>query len=453
MSKVFVAGATGVLGKRAVRELAAAGHDVTGVARSEEKAALLRSLGANPVNVDLFDTAAVKDAVAGHDVVCNLATHIPPTMKMAIPGAWDENHRIRSEASRNLVDAALAAGAQRYIQEAVCFLYGDHGDEWIDEDTPLDVPKIGRSMLDAEGQARRFTEAGGVGIVLRFGGFYGPDATQTEDFVRMARNHLAPMAGSKNGYMPMIQLDDAGAAVFAALRAPAGVYNVSDETTTRGEQMDALARAVSVNRLVAAPEALTKVGPLSYIARSERVSNRRFKEATGWEPRYPTAREGWPAVVREMGVVSAPKVGLLARLGLLVLALSTLELGVWATIAPQSFFNGFPGGGRHWVAADGPFNEHLVRDFGALNLALALLLVVAVIVGTRLLVTTAAGAALLFAVPHFLYHLFNLQVFDSSDKVANVVALALTVLIPLVVVIAAQRTSSASSSRASVASP
>src|SRR4051812_9122512 len=151
--KVFVAGATGVLGKRAVRELVAAGHDVTGVARSEEKAALVRSLGATPVKVDLFDPAAVKDAVAGHDVVCNLATHIPPTSKMAFPKAWDENNRIRTEASRNLVDAALAAGASRYIQESICFVYGDHGDEWIDEDTTLDVPKLVRSVVSAEEQA------------------------------------------------------------------------------------------------------------------------------------------------------------------------------------------------------------------------------------------------------------------------------------------------------------
>jgi hypothetical protein len=253
--------------------------------------------------------------------------------------------------------------------------------------------------------------------------------------------------------MPMIHLDDTGSAIVAALKAPAGTYNVTDETITRREQMDALARAVGVKHLVAAPEALTKVGPLSYIARSQRVSNKRFKDATGWRPRYPTVNEGWPAVVANMGGAQPPKVGLLARLGLLVLALTSLELGVWATLAPHSFFNSFPGGGRHWVAADGPFNEHLVRDFGGLNLALALLLIVALVVGSRLLVTTAAGAYLLFAVPHFLYHLFNLQVFDTGDKVANVFSLALSVVIPIAVIASAQRTRPASSSRKSVASP
>jgi hypothetical protein len=268
----------------------------------------------------------------------------------------------------------------------------------------------------------------------------------------MATNSVAPMAGSKDGYMPMIHLDDAGAAVVAALTAPAGVYNVTDETSTRREQMDALARAVGVRRLVAAPESVTKVGPLSYIARSERVSNRRFKDATGWAPRYPTANEGWPAVVGAMGPMPE-KVGLLARILLLLLIIPALELGFWATFAPQSFFNSFPGGGRHWVGVDGPFNEHLVRDFGALNLAIALVLIVALVVGSRLLVTTAATASLVFAVPHTLYHFFNLQVFSSSDKVANIVTLSITVLLPIAVIWAAYRTKPASSSRASLASP
>ncbi|MCU1450806.1 MAG: NAD-dependent epimerase/dehydratase [Acidimicrobiales bacterium] len=457
--KVFVAGATGVLGKRAVRELVAAGHDVTGVARSAEKAALLRSLGATPVEVDVFDAAAVKDAVVGHDVVCNLATHIPPTTKMAFPGAWEENNRIRSEASRNLVDAAIAAGATRYIQESICFMYGDHGDEWIDEETPLDVPGIGRSLLDAEAAAGRFTESGGTGVVLRFGGFYGPDSGQIQDFVRLARNHLAPMLGSKAGYLPMIHLDDTGTAVVAALDVPAGVYNVTDETTTRGEQAQALAEAVGVRRLVAAPEALTKIGPMNYAARSMRVSNKRFKEATGWKPRYPTTREGWPAVVSAMGGASSPTVGLLARLGLLLLALPALQIGVWATAAPHSFFNSFPGGGRHWVAVDGPFNEHLVRDFGAMNLAIAFLLLVALVAGSRLLVTTAAVSYLLFAVPHFGYHLANMQVLDTADQWANGISLAFSVLIPVAVIVSANRsqraqtTSVASSSRKSLVSP
>ena len=97
--RVFVAGATGVLGRRAVRELVRTGHGVTGVARSDAKAALLRELGATPAMIDPFDAAALDEAVRGHEVVMNLATHIPAPTKAAFPSAWKENDRIRSELS------------------------------------------------------------------------------------------------------------------------------------------------------------------------------------------------------------------------------------------------------------------------------------------------------------------------------------------------------------------
>src|SRR5712671_5919875 len=133
--RVFVAGATGVLGRRAVAALVAAGHDVTGVARSPAKADLVGALGATPVEASLFDPDALRAAVAGHDAVCNLATHIPPPARAANPRAWEENTRIRTEGSGNLVDSALAAGATVYVQESIAFLYGDHGDAVIDAST------------------------------------------------------------------------------------------------------------------------------------------------------------------------------------------------------------------------------------------------------------------------------------------------------------------------------
>jgi len=453
--KAFVAGATGVLGKRAVRRLIGAGHKVTAVARGPDKAELLRSLGATPVEVDLFDPEAVKDAAAGHDVVFNLATHIPPLWKAAWRGAWAENDRIRTEVSRNLVDAALAAGTSRYVQESIAFMYPDRGDEWIEEDVPVDVAPYASSTLDAEANARRFTEHGGVGVVLRFGGFYAPDSPQTVDMVRAARNHVATTVGSADGYFPMIQLDDAAAAVVAALDAPAGIYNVVDEPTTRREQADALAAAVGVNRLLMPPAAMAKVGgkAVAMLARSQRVSNRSFKEATGWQPAYPTVREGWPAVVEAIGEEGSTLRGPLARLGLAGLAFVALELGVWATVAPRSFYNSFPGGGRHWVAVDGPYNEHLMRDFGGLNLALALVTIVALVVGTRMLVATAAGAWLVWSVPHIAYHAANLGVYGTSDQVANMFTLALAVVIPVLLLWAAYNTSRASSSRWRALSP
>ena len=130
--QVFVAGATGVLGRRVVARLVAAGHEVTGVARSPEKDALLETLGARPVRVDLFDADAVRAAVVGHDAVVNIATKIPPVAQMARLRAWDENERIRREASANLVDGAIAAGATVFVQESLAFLYGEHGADWLD---------------------------------------------------------------------------------------------------------------------------------------------------------------------------------------------------------------------------------------------------------------------------------------------------------------------------------
>ena len=299
-NKVFVAGATGVLGKRAVRRLVEAGHDVTGAARTDEKAKLLEGLGATPVHVDLFDADAVRGAVAGHDVVCNLATSIPPTAKAARGSAWADNDRIRREGSQHLVDAALATGAGRYVQESIAFIYADAGERWIHEDDPLDVPAHARSALDAQAQAERFAASGGAGVVLRFGLFYGPDSHHTLDAVRLARRRLAATFGRRDAYLSSITTDDAATAVVAALGADSGVYNVvDDEPLTRREHFDALAHALGVRAPRFAPAVARKVGgsKTELLARSQRVSNERFKKETGWAPGYPSAREGWPVVV------------------------------------------------------------------------------------------------------------------------------------------------------------
>jgi hypothetical protein len=124
-----------------------------------------------------------------------------------------------------------------------------------------------------------------------------------------------------------------------------------------------------------------------------------------------------------------------SRVILALLSASALVLGVWATLGPRQFYDDFPGGGRRWVAIDGPYNEHLVRDFGALNLALAFVLIVALVHMTPVLVRIAAIASLLFAVPHFVYHARHLDVFSSSDKIVNMVALGLAIGGPVVLLL------------------
>ena len=240
--KVFVAGATGVLGRRAVRVLATAGHEVTAVARSPERQSMVRALGASPVTVDLFDAAALRREVAGHAAVCNLATHIPPVARMASAGAWRENDRIRFEASRNLADAALAAGATCFVQESIAFLYHSNGDRWIDESSPLDPVANLRSAVAAESHAARVTEGGGRGVVLRFAAFYGHDSEQTLAMIRLARKRIAAGVGP-DAYVSSIITDDAASAVAAALSAEAGIYNVGDdEPLTRRQFFAALSR-------------------------------------------------------------------------------------------------------------------------------------------------------------------------------------------------------------------
>lgn len=297
--RIFVAGATGVVGLPAVRALLADGHEVTGVARTPAKADQLRALGAEAVAVDLFDATAVKAATEGHDVVVNLATRIPPTSKAWRAGAWDENERIRREVSAHLAAAVLDHGAERLVQEAIAFAYADHGDDWIDEDEPIEPPAELGGVRTAEASAGRVTEAGAVGIVLRFGNFYGPDAAHTHDTARLARRRISSMLGPVDAYWSVVHTDDAGAAVAAALRAPAGAYNVVDDRPLRRSELDlAIAHGMGVTSLRLPPKPVRRLAEsrAELLTRSIRASNARLKDAAGWAPAYPSAHEGWAAV-------------------------------------------------------------------------------------------------------------------------------------------------------------
>lgn len=446
MSRVFVAGATGVLGWRTVRELVAAGHEVTGIARSDEKAALLRSLGATPARVDLFDADAVRAAVAGHDVVCNLATHVPPVAEAARGGAWQEHERIRVEGSKILVDAAIAARAQVYVQESLAFAYADGGDAVLDEDWPLYDGGHAVAVRGAEESVARFTASGGRGIALRFGWFYSPDSEHTIASVKAARRGLSMHLGAPDGYQPVIALDDAARAVVAALDAPAGAYNiVDDETLTRRQLDSALADAVTGRRLFRAPASALKVAGESTkgFLLSNRASNRRFKDATGWSPRYPTAREGFRALVAE---IPGEQTRLFETVALAYLGVSALGLGVYATFFPRGFYEDFPFG-RRWIAVDGPFNEHLIRDFGGLNLALACFTLTAAFVGGRAIVRAAAAATILFGWPHVVYHLRHADVYSAADKISSIGGIGFSVLLAAAVLVSSVRTTRASPTR------
>jgi nucleoside-diphosphate-sugar epimerase len=301
--KVFVAGGTGAVGRPAVAALVGAGHDVTVVARNPEKAIQIEGQGATPADVDLFDLDPLASAVAGHEVVVNLATHIPSPGEMVKPGAWGENDRIRREGSANLVLAARRGGATRFVQESIAFTYPDHGHEWIDESAPLATAGVTDSVPVAESNARSFADgpdaAGRVAVVLRFGLFYGPGSAHTEMLVGLARRRVGPTFGPRTSWVASLHLDDAAAAVVAALTAPGGTYNVTDDPVTWEDLAEALGQAVGSPPWLRFPGRMASLfgDRAGTMHRSQRVSSQRFRQATGWAPRYPSVRDGWPAVV------------------------------------------------------------------------------------------------------------------------------------------------------------
>lgn len=201
--------------------------------------------GARPATVSIFDRSALTAAFDGHDAVVNMTSAIPPVTQFMRPSVWRANDRVRTEGSAAIVDAAIAAGVERVIQESVVMLYPDRGTAWIDEDVPTDAYPMAYANLAAEANTSRFTAAGGIGVVLRFGWFHGPGATHSEQFLALARRHVCVQIGRHDSYVSSIHVADAGAAVAAALHAPAGTFNVvDDEPLTARSYADALATAV-----------------------------------------------------------------------------------------------------------------------------------------------------------------------------------------------------------------
>ncbi|MEO6026856.1 MAG: NAD-dependent epimerase/dehydratase family protein [Candidatus Binatia bacterium] len=298
--RVFIAGGTGTLGRPTIRLLRAAGHEVHALARTAERCAPLRELGAEPVVGDLFDLRAMTETLAGMDAVLHLATRIPPLAQMRKLAAWRDNDRLRSQGASVLVSAAIAAKAKIYLQESITFLYQSLGDTQLFETAPLDAPQPLASAREAERETARFTARGGQGIVLRFGAFYGADAPSTRDTVKLARRRMFPIIGSGDHYFSSIHVDDAAAAVVAALAIPGGVYNVvDDEPMPMRDYMAAFTSAFGFKPAWRLPLWLARLvlgTGTDALTRSQRVNNTMFKAVAAWTPTYPSVRQGWPAV-------------------------------------------------------------------------------------------------------------------------------------------------------------
>jgi nucleoside-diphosphate-sugar epimerase len=175
----------------------------------------------------------------------------------------------------------------------------DRGDAWIDESTPVAPSSYNRTTLDAEQSAEWFSAHGGTGVVLRFAAMYGPDALMRE-VLDVMRKGWSPLPGDPSAYLSSLAHRDAGSAVVAALGVPAGTYNVAeDEPVRRGEWVRTLAAAARLRAPRFLPTSLTALGgsTMRLLARAQRMSNKRFRGASGWEPHYRTAPDAWADVV------------------------------------------------------------------------------------------------------------------------------------------------------------
>lgn len=299
--KMLFTGATGVIGREAVPLLTASGHDVTAVSRSDSDRMWLQDVGARPELVDLFDADAVLSATAGMDAVIHFATAIPPQATMAERESWRMNDRLRSEATATLVNAAIANGVERFVQQSITLIYADGADSWLDESAPIDpVWDVLDSALTAEGHVARFSESGGAGVVLRMARMYGPGPASAGYIVAVRAGEVF-IIDEGNNYVSSVHSADVATALLAGLSAPAGTYNVADdEPTTAAEVVNSLAEELGVARPSHLPvedarKALKDLASLLTV--SQRVANNAFKEATGWAPRFASVRDGWADVV------------------------------------------------------------------------------------------------------------------------------------------------------------
>jgi nucleoside-diphosphate-sugar epimerase len=304
--RVFVAGATGVLGQRLVPQLVACGHQVTGTTTSPAKLNVLEKLGADGVVMDGLDALSVGAAVAAArpDTIVHEMTAISP----AHAGKPDFRHidkwfatttRLRTEGTDHLLAAAQAAGVAHVVAQGFASWNGIREGGWVKtEDDPLD-PGTG-TVMESGASAMRYLEdtvlrAGGA--VLRYGGFYGPGAT--DDQVELVRKRQFPLVGSAAGYLSWIHLDDAASAtVLAVEQKVTGVFNIVDDEPAPSRQwLPYLAECAGARRPIRVPAWLARLlageAAVMMMTEGRGFSNARAKRELGWELRYPSWRQGF----------------------------------------------------------------------------------------------------------------------------------------------------------------
>jgi 2-alkyl-3-oxoalkanoate reductase len=307
MMRVFVAGASGAIGTRLVRQLVERGHEVIGSSRSPEKAERLRGLGAEPVVLDVLDPAAVQNAVAAArpDAIVHQAT--------ALAGLSDFKHFDRSFAATNRLrtagtDALLAAaresGVTRFVAQSYAgWPYAREGGPVKSEDDPLDPTPV-PAMRETLAAIRHLEQSavGAGGIALRYGGFYGSPGDAQLEAVRKRR---FPIVGDGDGVWSFVHLDDAAAATVLALESgTTGTYNVvDDEPAPVREWLPVLAAAIGAKPPRRVPRWLARLAAgeagVALMTESRGASNRKAKDELGWTLRHPSWRQGFVDAYKE----------------------------------------------------------------------------------------------------------------------------------------------------------
>lgn len=302
--RVFVAGATGTMGRPLVRALVARGHEVIGMTRTPSKRTLIMADGGRPVVADALDPRAVNDAVAAAAPthVVHLLTALPPVAPMW-PRDLRPTNRLRIEGTRHLLAASIRAGVRRIVAESFLPVYGSGRDGRIDETEPLDDPgplprrETISALRDMEQQVLSASRSGAIeGVVLRFGAIYGPGVPSMEAALRQLRSRrfFVPAGGR----MPFVHIDDVVNAIVAALERPeaGGVYNIVDDDPM---SLEAFARAAAVLLGVPPPRIVPgwlvrMAAPLgaAIVSLNLGLSADRARSELRWYPRYRTPHEG-----------------------------------------------------------------------------------------------------------------------------------------------------------------
>ena len=306
--KVLLAGATGVIGRPLVKALREAGHEVVGTTRTEERAELVRSLGAAPLVIDARDTDALRAAVikAQPEAVINQLTALPQKLDYKrAEKTFGATTELRGRVGPALAGAAAEAGAKRLIAQSVCFFYASTGQVAHDEDDPLfELPPespMGKAVVALEALERSAVETPGLdGVVLRYGWFYGPGSAyaRSGSWGEDARRRRFPIVGSGNGIYSFVHVDDTVSATLLALERGSGIYNVcDDDPAPMSEWLPAYAEALGAKPPRRVPVWLASliVGKQAarVAERLEGASNAKAKRELGWQPSYSSWRQGF----------------------------------------------------------------------------------------------------------------------------------------------------------------